>query len=154
MEFVQRETVHCRANGQVYNVVMQDADVIDKSDIQQILTSLDTDGFVVINNVSNAAHRADLVQFLGSLTSATRKGWPDLCHHDAILELRQDPALVALFRRILPNQKLMVTFENAIHWKEANKITNQFHPRVDEHPEQTIQNSETNKFSKKMPSSF
>jgi hypothetical protein len=107
------------ANGREYTVNVQDAAIINQLDVETITSQLLSDGFAVVNDVSSKFNRDALQRVL---FSRTKKGYPDLCHHNAFLQLRQDPDLVACFERILLRKRLNVTFENAIHWKTGNEI--------------------------------
>ncbi|WP_257293999.1 phytanoyl-CoA dioxygenase family protein [Endozoicomonas sp. YOMI1] len=107
------------------------------SDPKEIKEAFVKYGYIVAGNVSTAADRDNAV----SLLQRQVKKYPDASingffelYHDALAQLRQNPAMVRLFETLWDNEKLWVVFDRCIYMRPETDQNSSLPLHVDQNP--------------------
>jgi len=110
--------------------------VFDSSESKKIKDFFNTEGYVVVRNVSSAQNRNNLVENMQSVYApeTTKLGFLDLYHDDTLAQMRQDPRLYKVFANLLQNKKLWVVYDRVILQKASHDQEDGLPPHVDQNP--------------------
>ena len=126
----------CPAN----SLSLSDHKVYDsRTQQQEILNTFRTEGYVVVDHVSNKQDREQLAKLIRKQAKiypqARKSGFFDLYHDDAYAQVRQNPALYNTFANLWNKTDLWVVFDRVIYMDEIDRAE-KLPLHVDQNPHQ------------------
>lgn len=125
-------------NRRLCHLKMVDPVVFSYSEYEALTAFFKENGYVVIDGVSKAEHRNNLVALIDRIMEqkiplSKRLGFLELYHDNTLAQLRQSPQLYKVFRHLFQSEKLWVVFDRVIHQlpSEKDEVLN---PHVDQNP--------------------
>lgn len=125
-------------NGNTYPVTVFDPKIFHADDFEGFIGFFKKNGYVVVDGVSEAEHRENLVGLIERIAAkqipgSKKRGFLELHHDNALAQLRQNPQLYTVFAQLLGTEKLWVIFDRVIHHLPTEE-NYQLNPHVDQNP--------------------
>ena len=121
-----------------YPLKMIDPVLFEPSDQAGFIAFFRENGYVVLDHVSQAKNRDELVALIDDIVAknipwSRRLGFMDLYHDNTLAQLRQEPALYQVFTNLFETEQLSVVFDRVMYWNTSEGEL-PLPPHVDQNP--------------------